>query len=131
LRQTAQISFETKLLEMALQAPTPRTAISRAKTFAETLNNLGYMPPKDFGQKLQAYEAALKRFRNTTSDPDEDRTVETKMQMIKLIAEHPDHKQEIVNTWRVLFPGDDWVSSLATENTTTHSKTTHSKTSPR
>jgi hypothetical protein len=46
-----------------------------------------------------------------------DRTVASKKRLLNLLAEHPQDRQQIIETWRRLFPDDVWVAKLMTDET--------------
>jgi hypothetical protein len=108
LRETAKTQFETKLVEIAMQGPGPEEAISRAALVGRVF---GEYLPTDFESRLAKIDTASL---GNSGDP----TVPAKKELLKLLADHPANRQAIIASWRALFPGDVWVSSLMSEHPT-------------
>lgn len=99
LRATAQSQFETKVAELALAAPDPDAAKARAQILAVWFQD---SLPKDMNARLESFKP------EDFGNPDAD----SKKELFKAIAEHPDKRNELIETWKALFPDDSWIESL-------------------
>ena len=102
LRKTAEANFVTKAAEIALQGPSPWEARNRARTIAALFGDM--LPPR-----------FVERFEKT--DPSRfgsegDETIPSKKELIKLLAERPSQRAQILRDWRSVFPGDDWTAKI-------------------
>lgn len=100
LSETAKTQFETKLVEVAMQGPGPIEAINRAKLVSKIFSE--YVP-KDFDKRLRQINP---------SDVGNDNVVDSKKELLRLLADHPADRSAIIATWRSLFPGDQWITDL-------------------
>ncbi len=99
LRETAITQFQMKLAEIALSAPDPGQAQNRARIVANWFRGSF---PTDVQQRLQNFKP--EEYGNVDAD--------SKKELFKAIAQHPDHGMELVAAWKVLFPGDEWVADV-------------------
>jgi hypothetical protein len=95
-QRTAEIQFSTKAVEVALSASSGPDAIGRARVIAALYPDL---LPTGYEQRL----AALDRGRYG------DATVFPKMELMKLLAQQPAHRGQLLADWRMLFPRDTWL----------------------
>lgn len=95
--QQAHNDFELKAAEIVLSTEGPTGALNKARAlvalFPGRLSN-------DFAQSFDP-----KLYMGI-------KTAEGKMQLLTLISEHPEQKQEIIHMWKQLFPADDWIENL-------------------
>ena len=101
LRETAMSQFTTKVAELALAAPDPNQAKNRARIlalwFKESL-------PGDFNRRLEEFKP--EEFGTFGED------TPSKKELFQAIAEHPDKRADLIETWEALFPSDEWTDSL-------------------
>jgi hypothetical protein len=95
----AQDAFELKAVELVMSAETAFETLTRAKAVKAL-----------FPQRLPDGFAA-------TFDPERNtdfrfRIIASKKELLTLLAEHPQQRQQILETWRSLFPGDEWAANL-------------------
>jgi hypothetical protein len=95
-QRTAEIQFSTKAVELALSASSGPEAIGRARVIAALYPDL---LPTGYEKRL----AALDRARYG------DATVLPKMELMKLLAQQPAHRGQLLADWRMLFPRDTWL----------------------
>lgn len=99
----AKDEFEVKVAEIVMNTHGPFEARGRAVALREIFaSRLG----KEFARNFNPEDATDKG--TTTNDAE----VASKKELLKLIAEHPGDRQQIIRTWRSLFPGDTWIRPL-------------------
>jgi hypothetical protein len=94
--QQAQSQFELKVAEIVMSEKSSVEASNKAKAFAKLFPN---RLPAGFAETFDPY-----LFGGPPSAP--------KKELLKLILEHRDQKQEIIKMWGQLFPEDEWVKNL-------------------
>ncbi|MFN2456159.1 MAG: hypothetical protein ABR577_18295 [Pyrinomonadaceae bacterium] len=91
-----RIQFRIKAAELAMSATRPSAALARARMlqamFPDDL-------PKGFAESIDAG-----KYSGTSP--------ETKRELLKLVVEDLEHKEEIIHLWKALFPRDSWVDDL-------------------
>jgi hypothetical protein len=96
--QQARYDFELKVAELVMSSENPTGSMNRARAiqalFPERL-------PDKFAASFDPKLYSVPK----TSDS-------SKKELLKLIVEHPDQKQEIIELWSLLFPGDDWILDI-------------------
>lgn len=102
LRRTVIAQFVTKAAEIALEGPGPLEAINRAKLLAALF---GDMLPADFTKRFADLKPTdFGRVNNPSP---------AKKELLKLLAEYPSQRTQIIEDWRALFPGDTWIGDIA------------------
>ena len=97
IRAQARTGFELKAAEIVLNAKNPSASLTKAKA-------LKALFPKRLPDSFAS-----------TFDPKkyESPSVESKIDLLKIIAANAEHKQEIITMWKQLFPADEWVNDLS------------------
>ena len=95
--QRAELEFNLKAAEIVTRFQNPDEMQGRAKILARLFPD---RLPANFGN---AFDPA--QFRAGT-DPS------VKIDLLKLIIDKSDQKEEIIRTWKQLFPADTWINDL-------------------
>ncbi|MBS1786549.1 MAG: hypothetical protein JST85_02435 [Acidobacteria bacterium] len=103
-KKTLVANFTAKAAELALQGEGPEEVINRAKLLARLYKNL---LPKDFVERVQELEAN-QIGRIVTQAP---WTSELKKEVIELLAEHPDQREQIIADYQSVY-GYSFLSDL-------------------
>jgi hypothetical protein len=94
--QQARSDFEIKAAEIVLSADKPSEASAKAKALQDLFPD---RLPENFAESFQT---------EVYSGP----SAAPRTEILHLIVEHPDYKQEIIDMWRQLFPSHAWVENL-------------------
>jgi len=99
----AKDNFELKVAELVMDTKSALGARNRAIAMREIFpNRVG----KEFARAFNPEDASSREVRR------ENQRVEAKKEMLRLLAEHPTARRQIIDTWRRLFPGDEWAQAL-------------------
>jgi hypothetical protein len=104
LNRSLQGQAIMKIGELALQGYSPVAALNRARLLAKML---GKALPPDFASTLESIKA--ESYGHSGVAP---QVVETRTVLIKLLAEHPEVRGQILNDWLAVWPKDDWAKAL-------------------
>jgi hypothetical protein len=105
LRKTAEAQFTARAVEIAWTNAGPREVANKMKALADLFGDL---LPKELSARLQKFDPETYGVR--------DRTIEPKQELIKLLAERPSQRTQILRDWRTLLGKNDedkWVSELS------------------
>lgn len=105
LRKSIEAQFGVKAAEVILQGENSREALGRAR-FLRAI--FGELLPRGFTQRVKEYEAG-KHGPVRGGSPG---AIMAKKEIIKLLAERPEQRAQILADWRALFPDDEWVSRI-------------------
>lgn len=98
--QTAQAQFEIKAAEIALNTENPSATKNKSEVLAQLFPKR--LPP-EFGKQFNP---------DQFSEPDPEADIASKKELLKLLAEKPERRAQIIKDWKALFPDDKWVTDL-------------------
>jgi len=98
--QQAKSDFQLKAVEIVMAMETPTGTKNKAGALVELF-------PGRFGDEFREFVAEFDPgLFGVRSDSDEKRD------LLQLLVQHPDRKEEILWMWMTLFPEDDWARDL-------------------
>jgi hypothetical protein len=102
--QAARDAFELKVADLVMDTTGPFETRGRANAMKQLFpKRLG----ADFASSFDPEQASdRKKF-------ERDQRVAAKKELLKLLAEHPDDRDQILSTWRQLFPADEWAKGIS------------------
>jgi hypothetical protein len=100
IKKQARNSFELKTAELLLNSKTPGQLHAKAKVLMKIFRNAPL--PSDFPEVVSAFNP------NEISGP----SLEWKIELFKMLAEHGERKEDMVQLWKQFFPGDKWIERL-------------------
>lgn len=110
LRKMIAARFVMKAAEVALEGPGPQETINRARLLASMFVD---MLPPDFTQRFADQKPTDHGWASHSA------MASAKKELIKLLAEYPGQRAQIIEDWRSLFPADNWVDDIAVPLSTT------------
>jgi transcriptional regulator of met regulon len=101
--QQAKDAFELKVADLVMNTKSPFETQGRATAMKQLFpERLG----ENFAARFDPEQATDRRkFEN-------DQRVAAKKELLNLIAAHPEAREQIISTWRTLFPADEWAKNL-------------------
>jgi hypothetical protein len=101
--EQAKDDFELKVAEIVMDSESPFGVRNRAIAMGELF-------PHRLGIKF-AHDFDPEHASNTEARLDNQR-IAAKKELLKLMVEHPAERRQVVDTWRQLFPDDEWARAL-------------------
>src|SRR5215213_6849236 len=98
--QQAQAAFELKAAEIVMASDNVAVTYNKARAMRALYPNR--LPP-DFAGSFNPSDF-------TSSN--EAGVVQSKKELLNLLADHPSERQQIIDTWKHFFPEDEWVKNL-------------------
>jgi hypothetical protein len=100
-KQISETQVMTKTVEIALDAESPYEAKARAEMLAAV-----------FGDRLPLSLQKFPEINPAVFGSRKDGTIELRKELIKLLADKPQQRGQILRDWQVLFPADKWPTLL-------------------
>jgi flagellar biosynthesis/type III secretory pathway M-ring protein FliF/YscJ len=97
--EQANNQFELKAAEIVMTSDNPKITYNKARAMRALFP--GHFPP-DFAATFNPDEFSS----------NEAGIIQSKKELLNLLAEHPDQRKQIIDTWKQLFPEDEWVKEL-------------------
>jgi len=98
--QQAQAEFELKAADIVMASDSAAGTYNKARAMRALFPN---RLPLDFAGSFNPSDY-------TSSN--EAGVVQSKKELLNLLADHPSERQQIIDTWKYLFPDDEWVKDL-------------------
>jgi hypothetical protein len=98
--QQAQAEFELKAADIVMASDSAAGTYNKARAMRALFPN---RLPLDFADSFNPSDF-------TSSN--EAGVVQSKKELLNLLADHPSERQQIIDTWKYLFPDDEWVKDL-------------------
>jgi flagellar biosynthesis/type III secretory pathway M-ring protein FliF/YscJ len=97
--EQANDQFELKAAEIVMTSDNPKITYNKARAMRALFP--GHFPP-DFAATFNPDEFSS----------NEAGVIQSKKELLNLLAEHPEQRKQIIDTWKQLFPEDEWVKEL-------------------
>lgn len=99
----AKDGFELKVVEIVMDTRGPFGTRNRANAIQQLFPD---RLREDFASSFDPEQASDRKTYNR------DQRVASKKELIALLVAHPDQRDQILRTWRQMFPGDEWARGL-------------------